>query len=792
MSELLSGDGVTTIAVVVGLPLLLLVAVLFATMLLSRRHHGREIREIVTAVEELRSGTLRHRPDVDPGSPLAMISDAVHRLGQDVGLRMREADGARVRLDAVMDSARDLAVVATDPDGDIHSFSPGAVAMFGWAQEVIAGQPVSSLFDAESWEEFLPKLGRRSLGGEGVETAATLQRQDGTRFEAQLGARAIPGPSGDPAGFLLVVRDTSDTLRLERELHDSKHRYRALLDELGEGVFIQQGGVLVYSNRALAALCGADDSEMQGAAIRDHVAGREVLLVQDALASVESGARERVELQVHMRRGVRQGRIRAARIEYGDGAAVLGSIEDVTAETRIEAELRRNESRLDAVLESIQDGILVIGQAPQGSIVQMTNHGFAELFDLDPVQVLGAREEVLFDLLRHRGAAGIEVADLLSEASATPRAASVSLPGGDGGELEVLVAALQDRAGRRLGRILVCGDRSTRRRLQAQVEALQEELIQTRHDLDLASEKATALREDYEARLEQGERIDRELRALAGMKDNLLGTVAHDLQMPLVAVRGYNEVLRQGRLGPVNEEQGKGLDEALRHIDRMRSMIDSLLTIPRMSREAGRLELSDFPLSAPIDAVLGTLRDALHARGVTVSVALEPHDLGVHADAERVERVFENLLSNAIKYNRDGGSIEVAARRASDERVEVQVRDTGIGIREDQLERIFEPHVRADEGERGPVEGHGLGLASVRETLWLHGCSIKVQSRLGQGSTFTFTLPLAVGDEKQPAPPAREAAKEAEPSAEPPAREEATAEAPPSRPRLKIIRPSDD
>jgi PAS domain S-box-containing protein len=774
--DLGSGAGLTTLAIVVGLPLLLLVAVLFATMLLSRRHHGREIREIVAAMEELRSGRLRQRPEVDPSSPLAMISDAVHRLGQDLGLRLREADGARVRLAAVMDTARDLALIAVDADGDVRSFSPGAVTMFGWDEDAIAGESLSTLFESEAWEAFLPKLSRRSLGEEGVETASVLQRRDGETFPGRLAVRAVPGPGGDAAGFLLVVRDQSDERRLSRELEDSERRYRGLLDELGEGVFIQQGGEVVYANRALAELCRVPEGDLGGSAIRDHVAARDVLLVQDALAELEAGRRERVDIQATLP-GSGGARIRAARIAYGDGHAVLGSVEDVSAARRVEAELRRSESRLDAVLETVGDGILVLDGPEASAVVQMINRGFAELFDLEPAAVLGLPAPRLLELLRDRGPAGAEVAARLEAATPAPSVSQVDLPAG--GNLQVLAAGLTDHEGRPLGRILLCSDDGGRGRLEQQLELLQGELLETRAELEQAGEHASALRHDYETRLEQKQRIEQELRSLDGMKDNLLGTVAHDLQMPLVAVRGYNEVLRQERLGPLNEQQCQSLDESLRHIDRMRSMIDSLLTHLRMAREGGSLDVEDFALGPVVDDVLATLRQALQSRGLSISVVLDPRDVAVRGDRQRIERVFENLLSNAVKYNRQGGSVEVGARRAGAERVEVQIRDTGIGIREEELETIFQRHVRAADVERGPIEGQGLGLASVRETLWLHGCSIKVQSRVGEGSTFTFNLPVASGEG------AAEAGADVEADPEGPADPD------PERPRLKIIRRSD-
>jgi len=140
-----------------------------------------------------------------------------------------------------------------------------------------------------------------------------------------------------------------------------------------------------------------------------------------------------------------------------------------------------------------------------------------------------------------------------------------------------------------------------------------------------------------------------------------------------------------------------------------------------------------------IEEALALLRARIEERGLMAAWELERPDVVVRADRDKILQVFLNLISNAIKFNRNGGRIDVVAGRGEPGYLEVQVRDTGSGISDEELERIFDRFYRAAEpaGQRGS----GIGLAIVRNILHLHGCTIRAESRRGEGSTFRFTLP---------------------------------------------------
>jgi signal transduction histidine kinase len=196
-------------------------------------------------------------------------------------------------------------------------------------------------------------------------------------------------------------------------------------------------------------------------------------------------------------------------------------------------------------------------------------------------------------------------------------------------------------------------------------------------------------------------------------------------------------LLLEEKVGPLTEKQVELLLAAREDSDRLHSILSSLLDISRI--ESGRVQM-EFRAVSSHSMVLEALepfRRAAQDQGVTLSVEI-PGDLPeVWADASRIGHVFNNLLSNAIHYTPPGGKVSIAAK-AEDEWVHFSISDTGKGIPSKYLPRIFEQFFRVPDQRN--ENGEGLGLAIVKEIVEAHGGTVSVASRLGEGSTFTFTL----------------------------------------------------
>jgi GAF domain-containing protein len=232
----------------------------------------------------------------------------------------------------------------------------------------------------------------------------------------------------------------------------------------------------------------------------------------------------------------------------------------------------------------------------------------------------------------------------------------------------------------------------------------------------------------------------RQLEAASQHKSEFLANMSHELRTPLNAIIGFSEVLAQGMFGNVNDKQAEYLQDILESGRHLLSLINDILDLSKI--EAGRMELevSEFDLPQAIQNALTLVRERALRREIVLHHAIDNRVADIRADERKVKQVLLNLLSNAIKFTPEGGRIEVRAAPA-DGTVEVSVTDTGVGIAPEDQDAVFEEFRQVGTADK-KAEGTGLGLALSRKFIELHGGTIRVQSEVGRGATFTFTLPV--------------------------------------------------
>jgi two-component system, OmpR family, phosphate regulon sensor histidine kinase PhoR len=232
-----------------------------------------------------------------------------------------------------------------------------------------------------------------------------------------------------------------------------------------------------------------------------------------------------------------------------------------------------------------------------------------------------------------------------------------------------------------------------------------------------------------------------ELRRLERVRRDFVANVSHEFKTPLTAIQGFAETLLSGALD--DKANRKRFVEIIReHARRLARLTDDLLKLSRI--EAGRLELEIRPVrvEALVSGCVETTRLNAQARGLEIHVDLQKDAPAVRGDGAQLGEVLQNLLDNAVQYTPAGGKIEVKAR-SNGQGVTFTVTDTGIGIPESDLERIFERFYRVDAARSREAGGTGLGLAIARHIVEAHGGRIWVESAIGQGSRFHFSIPSA-------------------------------------------------
>jgi len=224
---------------------------------------------------------------------------------------------------------------------------------------------------------------------------------------------------------------------------------------------------------------------------------------------------------------------------------------------------------------------------------------------------------------------------------------------------------------------------------------------------------------------------------IAQMKSQLMNVISHELRTPLSSLLGFTELLMSGEY--TVEEINEFLKTIYEESCRMKQLLDEFLDLQRL--ESGRVELKLAPcnLNDVIDYITSSFKG--YASGVDITVQITSNIPSLHADKSKLEQIMRNFVSNAIKYSPDGGEVKIAA--SCDERfVTICVSDQGLGIPEESLSKLFGEFYRVEKESHMNIKGTGLGLSITKQLIEAHGGKVWVESELGNGSRFYFTIPL--------------------------------------------------
>jgi two-component system, NarL family, sensor histidine kinase BarA len=251
-----------------------------------------------------------------------------------------------------------------------------------------------------------------------------------------------------------------------------------------------------------------------------------------------------------------------------------------------------------------------------------------------------------------------------------------------------------------------------------------------------------------EAQLKQALQHIADLEARDALKTQFLANISHDLRTPLTAVITHAEILRDGILGTLSERQLESITGIINGGRQLLEQVGEILTYARGAANQLTITRSTFEF-ADVLAQLGALNDALVTRkGLTLVTDVPPDLAPLHADREKVSHIVGNLLGNAIDFTPPGGRVWVRASATESNGVEecvVEVGDTGIGISSEHHDLVFREFAQVDASASRQHHGTGLGLTIARKLVELHGGRIWLESQLGEGSRFYFTIPYITG-----------------------------------------------
>jgi signal transduction histidine kinase len=380
---------------------------------------------------------------------------------------------------------------------------------------------------------------------------------------------------------------------------------------------------------------------------------------------------------------------------------LLQAKEELEAKT---AELAESLAMMHATLESTADGILATDVS--GGVTGY-NKRFVTLWNV-PDDVLAAGRER--DVLAHMAPQMPDPAGFLADVDRL-------LADSPAESFDVLALA-DSRVLERYSRVQHVGERAIGR-------------VWSFRDITERARSEAALRE-----------AKSEAEAASRSKSAFLAMMSHELRTPLNAIAGYTELLELGIPGPVTDAQRQALNRIQASQRHLLSLIDEVLIHARLETGTLHFELAAVRVQHALASAESLVAPQAASGGLTLAAGPCPPDLMLRADPEKLQQILVNLLANAVKFTPPGGRIEVGCSAGAG-RVSIFVRDTGIGIPEDQLETIFEPFVQVRTELTRTAQGTGLGLAISRALARGMGGTLTVSSEVGSGSTFTLQLPEA-------------------------------------------------
>ncbi|WP_160166945.1 ATP-binding protein [Desulfotignum phosphitoxidans] len=281
------------------------------------------------------------------------------------------------------------------------------------------------------------------------------------------------------------------------------------------------------------------------------------------------------------------------------------------------------------------------------------------------------------------------------------------------------------------------------------IDGLENTIEKRTKQIEEVNLKLKALVTELKAKNKEAEKLMIQAEAANRAKSDFLANMSHELRTPLNSIIGFSEVIRDGMAGTVTDEQEQYLNdiwESGRHLLRL---INDILDLSKIEAGKMQLEISKISIADLIGSSLEMVREKAMKHGV--SLTSEPdEDIGtVTADEIKIKQVLLNLLSNALKFTPEGGFTTVKARRITDAQIEISVIDTGIGIAQKDMEKLFRPFEQIESFLTKKHEGTGLGLKLCKDIVALHGGRIWAESTPGQGSRFVFVIPVTQVDHEE-------------------------------------------
>lgn len=632
-------------------------------------------------------------------------------VSRDITARL-QAEEARQRLASIVEYSHD-AIISESLEGVITTWNRGAERVFGYKPEEMLGRSIMELA-WPGYEDDMRELIRRIQNDETIDRYETVRRhKTGRRIVVSLTLSPVRDANGNLIGISKIARDITQ----QKEREELSTRQAQLLNQAYEPIIVRDPlDRILYWNKGAERLYGWKLNEVQGRVSHDLLQTTFPEPLEDIQKQMEESGHWEGELLHRTRSGQRITVLSRWNRELGVSEShVLETNVDLSERQKRLAveEQARLERRFRQLLEAAPDAIVEVTEG--GSIV-LVNRIAETMFGFERHELLGQSVDMLVpDAVRHSHDRHRN--NYLAHPRTRPMGSGLELHARrrDGSLFPVEISLSPIHTENGVHVTAVIRDVTDRKRAESEVRRMQQL---------------------YTAELEVR---NREIERANRLKSEFLASMSHELRTPLHTIIGFAELLEEGGEGPLNEKQARFLEHIHRDSSHLLELINDILDLSKIESGQMTLKREVFPLRRSIEEALDSVRPGAALKGVAIEDRGTAECL-VDADPLRVKEMLYNLLSNAVKFTPQGGKVGVEAREEGGFAY-ITVEDTGIGISPEEQENIFDKFYQVGNTTAGVREGTGLGLSITKELVQMHGGWIELESRPGEGSRFTFTLP---------------------------------------------------